>query len=719
MSSDSESYPSPPQATQSLDMCLSSGSIGGIDENTEKINNRSRTHNHEEELQRSEQVPLQVGLDPPALRLLDNQMNYSLKMELDGVGDEVDSIHQRNSVRDDSPQKEISRNNSQRMPVHASFVTPPTEPPTFRMSDNWIPSPTKKNVATPTKLNPGLQSSAESSDGTGRAVIPGAIPVSGSHSSPLKQERGRRSATSGSGNEKVVMYSYAIGANPIPAVVGAVASKDPPSNKSDERSVGLRLAAAEDTLVGTDQFSCGSDGVIVSSFNQSDSASVGLSIESTFQPPTEEKADPALSTTSPRNYAINFKASPSKSENLHLATGQAAVTAYAPCEEGFPPKISSYSTGAEKEDHAVLKTSHQFSHSTIRGSQLKQVGAHRVDGLEHITTVNGKASPSKSENLNLATGQAAVTSYAACQEDDGSPQISTTYSSIASSICRPGARTSFSRPKAFRASSPVRNTSSQPYGNHQQEPSSATNRPAEVADAEEVARHFEEAEIRAMAAVAEQSTITRDKPEVSFFKRRRCTIIAVVFVVTAAIGAAIVALKVGGGDAKTSPLSSPDDTVSPSMEPTEYSELDPIKVEATGLYIVDHVSSSVDLYTAGSPQNLAWLWLVSKDQIVAFSSNMTQDGIHKMRARYILAVFYFALGGVDWKYARNWLDGTVDECDWEFVTCDEASYEILQILTSSTIGGNPLEGSNNMIGGLPTELIHLDTLGKIQRLVRW
>lgn len=417
------------------------------------------------------------------------------------------------------------------------------------------------------------------------------------------------------------------------------------------------------------------------------------------------------------------------SHGLRLAAAEETPTAvHSRCNMGVDnsksrsegiASVSSLETSTGK-----VATSSRISEScrisSTKGSTPKLAPPNHVDGHEYSTgtVVDKNASPrsSRVDNLQLATGHAAVAAHATSQED-GSSIIS---AKIASSVPRPGARTSYSRPQGYRSHPPPMggDCSSQQTGqDHQEQPgpssSVASNRSEEDPDPGESARQLGEADIRTTTTAATEPATnkTNDSRVSVFFKTKKCMIAALVLVTVAIVVVlALVLGRVPPPAAASTALPINDVTASPSMGP---SELDPIKVEATELYIFDQISSSDDLQTPDSPQNQAWLWLLSRDQNISLSNNMTQNGVQKLRARYILAVFYFALGGNEWTSSHDWLSGVSDECDWEFITCNDTSGEVLHIQTTNIIGGNdPLEGSNNMVGGLPSELTHLLSLGK-------
>ena len=83
------------------------------------------------------------------------------------------------------------------------------------------------------------------------------------------------------------------------------------------------------------------------------------------------------------------------------------------------------------------------------------------------------------------------------------------------------------------------------------------------------------------------------------------------------------------------------------------------------------VSTSASLNSAGSPQSLAFNWLVDNDDFVVCPDD------DKLIQRYVMAVFYFSTEGDSWTECSedggcpgtNFLEGT-HECDWFGLTCN-------------------------------------------------
>lgn len=83
-------------------------------------------------------------------------------------------------------------------------------------------------------------------------------------------------------------------------------------------------------------------------------------------------------------------------------------------------------------------------------------------------------------------------------------------------------------------------------------------------------------------------------------------------------------------------------------------------------YLGNHSISSIhDIARSGSPQNEAVKWLAHEDDIslrIPLNSPASKDG-YEFIQRYIMAVFYYSMGGPVWKYSLNFL-AAENTCDW-------------------------------------------------------
>jgi hypothetical protein len=80
----------------------------------------------------------------------------------------------------------------------------------------------------------------------------------------------------------------------------------------------------------------------------------------------------------------------------------------------------------------------------------------------------------------------------------------------------------------------------------------------------------------------------------------------------------------------------------------------------------NRISLEMDVAGAGTPQAQAIVWLMRDDPAnkkVPTSSTLDSYEGYMYMVRYVMAVNYFALGGVDWEYHLQFLMQT-DVCDW-------------------------------------------------------
>jgi len=183
------------------------------------------------------------------------------------------------------------------------------------------------------------------------------------------------------------------------------------------------------------------------------------------------------------------------------------------------------------------------------------------------------------------------------------------------------------------------------------------------------------------------------------------------------VGAMVVALGVivavilvlGGNESNPIPSSSP--TMAPTtLLPTI--QLDPIKVKAFEKHVIldGGISSNVTWQKQSTPQLEAYHWLMTIDQATKFSDTMSKDEIERMKTRYILAVFYYALRGSKWISSNGWLDSTLDHCRWQYVDCrQESQGNNISTEAFRHVGGLRIE-NNNLNGSIPNELVYLPNL---------
>jgi hypothetical protein len=124
-------------------------------------------------------------------------------------------------------------------------------------------------------------------------------------------------------------------------------------------------------------------------------------------------------------------------------------------------------------------------------------------------------------------------------------------------------------------------------------------------------------------------------------------------------------------------------------------------------------SSLDDLDSQGSPQHSALMWLVTEDKLSAIDGNNSEEQDRNLLTRYVLAVFYYSLGGQSWVTSEGWIEPEVEACDWQFINCTLNEMEHVTAIH--------VESRNGLQGVLPSELQHLPRLGEYHEplLNRW
>ena len=100
----------------------------------------------------------------------------------------------------------------------------------------------------------------------------------------------------------------------------------------------------------------------------------------------------------------------------------------------------------------------------------------------------------------------------------------------------------------------------------------------------------------------------------------------------------------------------------------------------------------------GSPQARAYDWL-KNDTLLS-----TVEGARQLQ-RFVLATFFYAMGGNDWYINTGWLDHNAHECSWYA--------KLPEPLTNSTSGSCDDQGhmtANGLVGSIPPEVTLLTSL---------
>jgi len=182
----------------------------------------------------------------------------------------------------------------------------------------------------------------------------------------------------------------------------------------------------------------------------------------------------------------------------------------------------------------------------------------------------------------------------------------------------------------------------------------------------------------------------------------------------------IIGLSVGlSGGSSSSP--SIDDASASATTPLGYAGVGDVeRYRGVVEFLGDFISSKSQLETRGTPQNLAANWMagLDKDQFTIPYDSMTTDGNYYFIQRYVMVVFYYALGGQNWQYSSRFLT-SAQTCDWNrgFDLDNEEEYrfgvhcENREEISYLFMPGNGLRGSIPTELGYLTKLTHISLFG--------
>jgi hypothetical protein len=163
----------------------------------------------------------------------------------------------------------------------------------------------------------------------------------------------------------------------------------------------------------------------------------------------------------------------------------------------------------------------------------------------------------------------------------------------------------------------------------------------------------------------------------------------------------IVIVAVVSSGKKTS-SSSPDDAVTTAGPNNQTLFVDSERYKFIKSELdTEQITPMAILEDSTTPQHDALVWVSEEDIKLSSLSDMA-----KTKTRYVLAVFYYALGGPYWTDDDydGWLDPNKDECEWKGVTCYEPSKTVVKEITIS----DPI----GISGKVPGEMRHLTGLSK-------
>eukprot|EP00549_Striatella_unipunctata_P000506 CAMPEP_0118674206 /NCGR_PEP_ID=MMETSP0800-20121206/761_1 /TAXON_ID=210618 ORGANISM="Striatella unipunctata, Strain CCMP2910" /NCGR_SAMPLE_ID=MMETSP0800 /ASSEMBLY_ACC=CAM_ASM_000638 /LENGTH=911 /DNA_ID=CAMNT_0006569379 /DNA_START=171 /DNA_END=2906 /DNA_ORIENTATION=+ len=136
--------------------------------------------------------------------------------------------------------------------------------------------------------------------------------------------------------------------------------------------------------------------------------------------------------------------------------------------------------------------------------------------------------------------------------------------------------------------------------------------------------------------------------------------------------------------------------------------------------VLDQVTDRDAFSDPSSPQSQALNWIMHTDplELIPSSPNLLQ--------RYALMVLYFTTAGVRWKFAEEeWVESSLKECDWEFVTCtgDEVTHVEIEdafvegVIPDEMVALTGLKSlsmrKNRLTGTLPRVVFELTSLEKL------
>jgi hypothetical protein len=147
------------------------------------------------------------------------------------------------------------------------------------------------------------------------------------------------------------------------------------------------------------------------------------------------------------------------------------------------------------------------------------------------------------------------------------------------------------------------------------------------------------------------------------------------------------------------PKSTSEPTEISPTEPTANSSMAPPTAPTSPSSTMADLLSSVSfdegaaLGTPGTPQNMAYNWLVENINIDTYSDKTKIQ-------RYVLATLFYSTNGDSWTANSGWL-GNENECGWSGILCTYDS--IMELMLSDS----------NLVGTIPGEIGLLsDSLGK-------
>ena len=200
-----------------------------------------------------------------------------------------------------------------------------------------------------------------------------------------------------------------------------------------------------------------------------------------------------------------------------------------------------------------------------------------------------------------------------------------------------------------------------------------------------------------MNTMGQEVAEIKDETPTSCLSTRSAILLCLVLLVSIVVTVIIVML--GGGEKTGSNTSS---TSAPSNGNTYPVESE--RVQLVRDILKNFVLFPESLDDRASPQYSALVWVADEDSLSPIDSvSAVGSAFDKLLVRYGLAVFYFALGGGSWFSSEGWLETEEEECNWEFISCNNES---------SVVAIDSLGNPNNIRGQVPSELQLIPSLRK-------
>ena len=149
-------------------------------------------------------------------------------------------------------------------------------------------------------------------------------------------------------------------------------------------------------------------------------------------------------------------------------------------------------------------------------------------------------------------------------------------------------------------------------------------------------------------------------------KRMIALIVVLVAVIAAAVGFTIAGTQNKRAREEANSLASnedeDDDEENDDGENDDVERFEQVKI----LLTQGGITSATEFQQTTSPQYKAAAWIANDDELeMDIPESIDEEDSYIFVQRYVMAVFYYALGGVGWKRDAAFLSGD-DTCEWDF-----------------------------------------------------